>query len=255
MPWAFALGLCLVLVSGCGSKPPPDPNDPAKVGILQPEVLQRNLHWASDMVNERVANGEISEGEAKQYLTKYADGLVDKIDFKLMQPEKAWAYAEVFRTAKRWELAKRSLEIAVEHAKKTGNEDRRVNDSLRLAQAMAELGERKEAIVLARSVFDAPDQDKAPILLAVIYEIAPALQGHGLDVEVAKLIEDAIEQHTLVVIDPESEAGKAFLTAKWFHIRMAWERVMGLYQAAGRDDLMEEAKQRAAQMIEEQGKV
>ncbi|HRK21994.1 MAG TPA: hypothetical protein PLX06_09300 [Fimbriimonadaceae bacterium] len=242
-------------LTGCGSKPPPDPNDPSAVGIMQPEVLRRNLKWASDMVNDRVAKNEISDSEGKQYLTKYANELVDKIDFKQMDDKQAWQYAEVFRTAERWDIAQKALELAVAHAKKSGNQDRWVNDTLRLAQCMAHQGKRKEAIDLARTVFETRERDKAPILLAVTYEIAPALRGHGLDIETAKLIEDAIGQHMQVMIDPKTEAGQAFLGAKWHHIRKAWDLAVSLYREAGREDLADAARERAAKMFQTQGRL
>lgn len=240
-------------VSGCGSKAPPDPNDPAAVGIMQPDVLQRNLKWASEMVNDRVAKDEISDREGRQYLTKYANQLIEKIDFKQMDDNRAWQYADVFRTAERWDLAQKALDKAVAHAKKTGNQDRFVNDSLRLAQAIAHQGKRKESMELVRSVFDTRDRDKAPILLAVVYEIAPALKGHGMDAEAAQLVEDAIQQHLQVVIDPKTEAGQNFLAAKWHHIRKAWELAIDLYRSAGKDDLADQARERAAQMFQSQG--
>lgn len=247
--------LALTFAAGCGSKAPPDPNDPAAVGILQPNVLQRNLKWASDMVNDRVSKKEISVSEGRQYLTRYANQLIEKVDFEKMQETQAWQYAEVFRTAERWELAQKALEMAVSHANKVNNQDRRVNDTLRLAQAVAHQGKYKEAIELARSVFDTRERDKAPILLAVVYEIAPALKGHGFDVETAKLVEDAIGQHMQVMIDPKTEAGASFLAAKWHHIRKGWELVVDLYRSAGKDDLADAARERAAKMFQTQGRL
>ena len=250
--FAAAAGL---LSSGCGSKPPPDPNDPKAVGILQPEVLQRNLAWASEMVNERVAKSEITQEEAKAYLVKYASELTSNIDFKRIEPAQAWRYAEVFRTAQSWENAKKALEVAVEHAKKVDNQDRRVNDSLRLAEAYAHLGDYKKSIEVARSVFDTRERDKGPILMSVLYEIVPTLRGHDLDAEAAKLLEDAIDQHMQVVIDENSEEGKAFLVAKWHHIGKAWNLVVELYREAGQDEFAQKALERGTQMMDMQGRL
>jgi hypothetical protein len=255
MRQAILLTLLLALLSGCGTKPPPDPNDPSAVGIMQPEVLQRNLKWASDMVNERVARQEISEEEGKEYLAKYAAELVGKVDFKHMDAVQAWRYADIFRTAERWDLAKKALEMAVRHAKEIKSEDRRVNDTLRLAQAQAKLGDAKGAIATARSVFDARETDKAPILMSVLYEVAPAARGKGVDLEVAKLVEDAAAQHLLVVIDPNKREGQAFLATKWHHVRKAWELVVELYRESGREDLAEAAIQRGLKMMEQQGRL
>lgn len=250
----IGLGACLALgVAGCGRKPPPDPNDPSAVGILQPEVLQRNLKWASEMVNDRVDKGEITDKEGQTYLTKYANELTDKVDLKLMNEAQAWQYADVFRTAQRWELAKQALEVAVKHASKAKNEDRRVNDSLRLAQTLAHLKQPKEAIALARSVFDVRPRDKAPILLSVAYEIVPALKDQHVDKEAAKLLEDAIAQHEQVEVDPKSDAGKTFLAVKWHHIRKAWDQVVDLYRVAGDEAGAQAARQRALEMLDRGG--
>lgn len=250
--FAAASGL---LAAGCGSKPPPDPNDPKAVGIMQPEVLQRNLAWASEMVNERVAKSEITEEEGKSYLVKYAADLTNNIDFKQMEATQAWRYAEVFRTAQRWGLAKKSLEMAVEHANKVGNQDRRVNDSLRLSEALAHLGEYKRSMEVTRSVFDTRERDKAPILMSVLYEIVPALRGHGVDEDAAKLLEEAIGQHMQVVVDANTEEGKAFLATKWHHIGKAWDLVIALYREAGNDELAQKAFEKATAMMQSQSRI
>ncbi len=253
--FGVALGAAVLALSGCGAKSPPDPNDPAIVGILQPEVLQRNLRWASEMVNDRVARQEIDDEEGRKLLAKYAEELVEKVDFKHMRETQAWQYAEIFRTAERWDLAEKALDMAVAHALKHNNDDRRVNDALRLAQAQAHLGKHELAIKTARSTFSAREQDKAPILLAVLYEIAPAARGHNLDAELARLVEDAIEQHTKVVVDAEDEAGRAFLAAKAHHLRNAWQMVIDLFRAAGKIDEAERARAKMDAMRNDLGRL
>lgn len=242
-------GLGLVLTAGCAVKSPPDPNNPSAVGNLQPEVLQRNLRWASDMVNDRVAREEITTEEGKKLLSRYAGELVEQVDFRQMSDAQAWKYADVFRTAERWELAEKALERAVAHASKVHNQDRLVNDTLRLAQAQANLGKYVEAMKTARSIFSVPDKDKAPILLSVLYEIAPAIRGHGHDAELASLIEDAIAEHMKVVVDAEKEEGQAFLAAKSHHLRKAWTAVLDLYRAAGQEEKADIARAKMDAML------
>jgi tetratricopeptide (TPR) repeat protein len=258
---AFAIGGQF----GCRAKAPPDPNDPAQVGIMRPEVLQNNLRWASEMINDRVARAEITEEEGEEYLRKYADELVAKINFDKAPSMHAWRYGEIFRAARRWDLAEPVLEKAVEYARKGGNQDRRVNDSLRLAQTYAELGKPEKAIEMARSVYDAPETDKAPILYSVLYEVVPAIRNHAekisnpqererILVDSARMTEAAIGQHLSVIVNPKEEAGAKFLATKWHHVRKGWEMVFELYRDAGREDLAQEAQTRAAEMGSRQGR-
>lgn len=237
--------LVVIAIAIAGCKPPPDPNDPADVGIMDAAVLMRNLKWSSTVINERVARGEITDAEGKEILAKYADEIAKKVDTKNIIPQNAWQYGDVFRVAKRWDLAKPLLEMAVQHAEKTKNEDRRVNDLLRLAQTEASLGNLDKAIEYTRKTFTAPPAAKAPILYGVLYEVVPAAEGKKKDVEIAKLLEDAIDQHNQVLVDPRSDAGISFLAAKGHHLSRAWQKVFDLLTAAGKPDLLKEARQRA----------
>jgi tetratricopeptide (TPR) repeat protein len=243
---ASGLTFFLFLLTGCKLSPPPDPNDPRDVGLVQAEVLMRNLQWASRAVNERVSRGEISDEEGKKILAEEAGKLLDAVSIKRVRAKDAWRYAEVFRTAQRWERAEELFETASKHATDTKNEDRRVNDTLRLAEAQAQLGKTVEALATARSVFNAKPENKAPILLAVLYEIVPAAKGKGKDLELARLLEDAIAQHEQVIVDPESDGGKAFFIAKGHHIEKAYSDAVDLYEAAHEPDLAEAARKRHA---------
>ncbi|MFX6861551.1 hypothetical protein ABTH25_19490, partial [Acinetobacter baumannii] len=89
----------------------------------------------------------------------------------------------------------------------------------KLAWCAAHLNKLDEAFALARSTFSTPPEGKAPILFGILYEIAPDLEGKGRDVEVAKLIEEAIQQHEMVQVDPTSDSGKVFLASRAHHIR------------------------------------
>lgn len=227
-------------------EPPPDPNDPTKVGLLQPEVLRRNLKSASDATMARVVKGEISEEEGLRRIQEYAAETIGTIDLDHIPIDQAWEYAEVFLAAKNWELARAALLVAIENPK---SEDRRVHDRLRLATAEANLGRVPRAIELARSVFDTPDIQAAPILLSVLYEIVPPAKGKGFDAELAQLLEDAITQHRRVKVDRRSDAGRAFLMARPFHISKAWSEVVALYNAAGKPKEARLARQRGENMM------
>lgn len=241
--------LCVLTASGCAVvDPPPDPNDPAQVGILQPEVLRRNLKTASDATMARVAKGEISEEEGLRLIQEYAAQTIGAVDLDHIPVDKAWEYAEIFLAAKNWQLARAALLVAIQHP---ASEDRRVNDRLRLATAEAQLGHVDKAIEMARSVFDTPDEQAAPILLAVLYEIVPPAKGHGEDEALARLLEDAVTQHLRVRVDRRSEPGQAFLMARPFHIAKAWSEIVALYESAGKPELAKTARERGNAMLRE----
>lgn len=235
---------CLLLLAGCHFGQLPDPNDPNGRNVVQPDVLRNNLMSAAQSIFDRVGRGEISDRRGQELLSKYANQLVDSIHVERIPPDRAWEYAEVFRAAKRWKEAERFLEIAVKHAP---NEDRRVNDSLRLAQAMAYLHEVPQAIPIVRSTFTTTPPNKAPILISVLLEFTPAAQGQGHDAEVASVLEDAIPQAWQTVVNPNTEPGAAFLLARPHHTQNAWAKVIELYQSAGRPDLAREAAKRSAE--------
>lgn len=208
----------LLIAAGCATKPPPDPNDPTQVDMMQPDVLMKNLRWASDAANMRVERGEISEKRAKEIVAGYAVDLTRNIDLRRIREDRAWEYAEVFRTARQWEKARAVFEVAVQ---KPADGDRRVNDTLRLAHVLAELGQVEDAIARARSIFDAAPENRAPIMPALTLEIVPSARGKGHDPALAALLEDAIPVYQKTVVDEESQPGQAFLFAKPYHIRHA----------------------------------
>ena len=230
---ALLLSLFALSLSGCHFTTFADPNDPNTAGDLQPEVLRRQVKGASDALYARVISGEITEPKYRELLTEYTDGLLKSTNIEEVSPDKAWEYAEVFRTAQQWKPAEALYRAAVKAAK---DDDRRVNDTLRLAEAIAHLGRVSDAIAEARKTFDAPPQFKAPILYSVLYEIAPAAQGKKMDAEVARLLEDAIRQSDLTEVNVNSDAGKAFLVALPHHQRNARELAAKLYLNAGKPD-------------------
>ncbi|HEY0866520.1 MAG TPA: hypothetical protein VGE01_04040 [Fimbriimonas sp.] len=239
-----AFGLLLLgaaVLAGCQSPTLPDPNDPNDVTVVQPQVLRASLRGAAEALNERLEKGEIDQQRYDQLMAEYAEDLLGQTKIERIPHGQAWEYAEIFRTAQRWQDAEKVLRIAVKAAK---NEDRRVNDSLRLAHALAQLNKVPEALEVARSTFDTPAQEKAPILTAVLLEIVPAAKGKGSDMELARLLEDAIGQADQTIVDPDTQPGSAFIAARPHHIRNAWRTVVDLYRAVGREDLAAEAIRR-----------
>lgn len=232
---------------------PPDPNDPNQVGLVDADVLERNLRVANDFLLGRFVKNEIDDEERGQLLSAYARELTAHIDLSAVQANDAWRYADLYRTAKQWDKAEPMFEKAVEWATRTKNEDRRINDTLRLAQSKAHLGKVKDAIVLARGLFDVEPKNKPPLLLAIRLEIVPAGQGKGYDLELAKLVEDAIPQHMQAVVDPRTGAGHAFLIARPHHVAQAWQLARKLYQSGGRPDLAQSLPDRMAKFSETYG--
>lgn len=249
MPRHLLALMAAALCAGCQFGTPPDPNDPRMAGIKQPEILRRSLKGASDALLQRVANGEIDDAEYKKQIAVAANEILRGLDIGQIPPSQAWEYGEIFRTARRWEEARSALETAVRVAK---NEDRRVNDSLRLAVVYGELGRYKRSIDMARSVLNAPDNASAPILPAVLLEIAPVLKGHGVDEDLATLLEEAIRAENRTIIDPTTQPGKDFLIAKPFHVRNAFNQVIELYRSLGKNAMAEKASIRANEILSRQ---
>lgn len=244
--WLMAAMLPLV---GCQTGTLEDPNDAKAAGILAPDIIRRQLKGTSDMLMERVGKGEISDAEFKDLISRRANELLEGLPLDKVDPARAWEYGEVFRTAKRWPQAKAALVIAVDHAVEAKNEDRRINDLIRLAHAEAMLGDVKGAIATATKTLNADPGASAPILPGVLLELVPAAKGKGQDAELAKLLEEAIKKHEVTIVDPKTDPGKAFLMAKPFHIRNAWGTVVELYAKAGKDEEATKAIQRSERML------
>ncbi len=234
--------LAAALVCGCQSGTLPDPNDPENVDSVSAETLQSNLRAVSESLMERRVKREITAEQYRELVAKAAAELIDDLKIESVDEAQAWRYGEVLRTARQWKPAETMLRGAVEHAKKTKSEDRRVNDTLRLAHALAEQSKVQEAIATARETLDAKPEDSAPVLPAIFFEIAPAVRRskeHGIDL--AKLLEDAVKVHLATVVDSKSVAGKDFLAARSYHVRNALSLAHALYMEAGRQDLAKAA--------------
>jgi hypothetical protein len=213
------------------------------------ETLRRNLKATSDALNERQAKGLVPPSQYQEYIKKAADELLQSNVPNRIAEGEAWEYAELLIAARRWKDAEVLLKIAVKHAAATHNEDRWVNDGLRLARVEAELGEVDRAIEAARAVQTASNTGSAPILPGTLLEIVPAAHGKGKDAELADLLKGAIRCHMRTIVDPKTEPGKLFLFARPHHVRKAWETVIQLYVAAGRPDQAKSAAQEADKML------
>ncbi|QYK52948.1 MAG: hypothetical protein KF824_11895 [Fimbriimonadaceae bacterium] len=238
--WLSSAVFCLGL-AGCSVIQLPDPNDMGGREQIDPEIMQRNIALAYQDLGLRVKRGEINEAQKEKLIRELAENLASYIKLENIPDHEAYRYADVLRQANRLAEAKAVYETAVSVAK---TEDRLVNDSLQLARVMCMMGEVKPAIDLARTTFTASPKEKAPILLSVLYEIVPAGKDKGHDVELGDLLLDAIDQQMLVEVDPESDAGKAFLDASQVHVAKAWQEAMKLYNSANREDLMRKAIER-----------
>lgn len=219
---------------------------------MQSEVLKRNLKAYSQAVNSRVTSGELTDAEGRRLLSEYANKLLDSVKIERIFAAEAHEYGELFRTARRWDLARQAFSLAVEDAERRKNEDRRVNDTLHLAESHAQLGNFAEAIANARKTFGSKPEEKAPILMSVLYEIVPPIAAKGPKLEAAKLLGEAIEQHRQVIVDPGSDAGKQFLEVRPIHLRRAWKLAIELYESAGEQKLASAARVKARAMLADQ---
>lgn len=251
--WALlAIGLCGVIgvvfawtngLRRWGT--PPDPNDPRVAGN-SPEYLRRMLKGASDSLLKREMSGEIGDQEYHKLVARAANDLLDQVKVGPIAPDKAWEWGELYIAARRWPSARAALEIAV---KSPRDPNRQVNDTLRLARVLAEMGQVRESVEVARRVLGVPDNAAAPILPATLLEIVPAGAGKGADPALAKLLEDAIGAEMRTIVDPNTDAGKAFLMARPIHVEHAWAKVIELYRGAGETQAAEAAQVRGVAML------
>lgn len=249
---ALTLFILAIACAGCHFGTPPDPNDPKIAGTQQVEVLRRQLKGASDSLLARVASGEIDDAEFNRQISLAANEILKGVKIENIPPEKAWEYAEVFRTARRWDESRQAFETAVKVAK---NMDRKVNDSLHLAVVYAELKRYDDAIGMALSVINVPAEASSPILPAVLLELLPAMENANRDLALAGLLEEAIRAEVRTVVDPRTKPGHDFLVARPFHLRNAWHEVVLLYRKAGDTQKAQKAASRMQQMLEREVRI
>ncbi len=242
LPWAVAV----VLAAGCKFGQVPVQNEPSPDSLYDGALLQQNVRRVAEVLDDRLSRGQISGGQKDEILHAYIRDQVADIDRALIPADQVWRFADVYRQMEDWEATFDLYTIAVMNAE---SEDRRVNDSLRLAEATARLGDIEEGINLVRSTFDVDPLGKAPILMATLYEFAPAVQGRGHDHELAVLLEEAAGQHLLTVVDPQSDAGRRFIKARRHHVREAWFAVIRLYRTERDEEGMRGAIRRSEKML------
>lgn len=242
----FILSAVIVFLSGCSIQQLPDPNALTGLEIMDGRLMQRNIANAHARLDERVRKGQLSEEEKKQAMATLIHEYAKTIDVKKVPAKSAWRYADVLRQDGQWENAEILLEKAVEIAP---DEDRKVNDSLQLARVKAHLGKFDEAFQLVRLTFDAKREGSAPIMMAMLYEIVPEVEGKGKDVELAELLEETIYIHQSVIVDKESESGQAFLVSRPMHINKAWAKVIKLLESAGDRKKLEQAVKSQQDMV------
>ncbi len=239
---------CAVLLAGCNMGTFPDPNDPKDVGPISVDNLFGQYNSISELLQQRVGHAQISQADADAALREAAVRLLKGFSTEKVEASKAWQVARMMIDVQQWANAKPMLEVAVEWAKTSHNEDRRVNDTLQLARAQANLGDVSAAVKTARKTFDAAPANCAPIPFSVLYEIVPGGRGKGHDIELARLLEDAIVIDTKVVVNTQTEGGIRFLQGRPRRMRESWNVIHALYADAKRPDLEEKAKVRLSEI-------
>ncbi|MEI8281895.1 MAG: hypothetical protein WCG75_05785 [Armatimonadota bacterium] len=215
--------LALVLI-GCGQYA--NPNDLTAIrSELRVEIAYKRLEAAESTLQFKVDSKEINDVRRNELISDLASDMLQSIEQKTVPESDQWMYAALLRVTNQWPATEVALKRAVVVA---ATQERKINDSLKLAQAKARNGEVDEALATATSVLNAADKDAAPILPAVLYEIVPAAEGKGRDKELADLLTKAIECHKRVKIDVATEAGRAFLIARQYHINRATRKISDL---------------------------
>lgn len=189
------------------------------------------LSSAMEYLDARVRRGEIDDAKRLDLIRERANELLQTIDPKAVAPEDLWIHGDLLRSTGRYEDAAKVLARA---SKAAQSWDRRVNDTLRYASCLAQIGRVDEAIKAARTVFDAPDQETAPILPATLYELVPAAQGKGKDRELADLLQEAIKCQQRTKVDLASDEGKQFVVARRYHIIRAERAIESLRSGLSR---------------------
>ena len=220
---------------------PPDPNSPleSRDGLKN---ITKNVAELS-MRLEILKNGrKITEQQQRDLLAEYAREQAGIIKPRIRRTD-AFDYGNLLRTAQEWQSALEQYRVAA-GLYKDKNEDLYINTLLRIAHCLSAEGKLLDAITTARESFASAPGNKAGILYAVYLEIVPAGLGKGHDLQLAALIEEAIQQMELAVVEPHSAAGIRFLSAKPHHIRKAWDLAMSIYSGSGDPALVSAAEKR-----------
>ncbi len=225
--------ISVVGVLGCKSQQLPDPNDLEPGQLWAGDIIQRNVTELANGLEIRVVRGEITSKERDAIQAKEIGEILQSVDPTKVPSSQAWQYGDAYRMGGQWKVAESLYERALTA---DGTVDRKVNDTLRLSRVKAHLGKFEEAIILAKSTFLVQPSEKAPIMMAVLYEIVPEMEGKNHDEELAELLEDSIKQHEQTIVDEKSDSGKAFIKARPVHVHKAWIKAAQLYQMSGKVD-------------------
>jgi uncharacterized protein HemY len=150
-----SLALLGLVLAGC--KQYPNPNDLSTVSVE--DRVEVSYKWMQNVVNkldDKVTLREISDEEREQYIAKYAEEVMPQISADRVPPTDMWMYGDLLRITGRWKEAEEAFTQAVKFA---SGADRKINDTLRLAQAMAMNSKVGEAIKTAATVMTAKDAD------------------------------------------------------------------------------------------------
>ena len=245
--FTLPLLIAILCTTGCHTGTLPDPNDVATAGVDTPDVIMKQLQVASDALNDRKANREINDQEFRLLMIGVSRRYLDQAKDRTLTATNASTWGQVYTSARDWQDAETALQKAVDVEKKPATADFHdlgdlIGDTLSLASAQAHLGKVPEAISNTRSVFNVPPKAKAPILNSILNDIVPSAARHGkYFLDLAALLNDGIEQEQQVLVDPNSDGGRAFLLARPHKIQDAWEEIALLDNAAGRKDLAQQA--------------
>lgn len=244
--------LLLVVLAGCAQPWKQDPNVSVPGRPVSGDVLARNIAGLMADLDEREAKGAISAADREAVLQGFLERTLEPVVPEQVPDGECWQFGDAYRLRGDWEQATKLYERAVKAAH---TEDRKVNDSLRLARALAHAGRHEEAIAMARSTFDASETNKAPILMAVLYEIVPEAGSNAPKKDYAVLLLDAIAQHRQTVVDAGSPEGAAFLETRSVHIRKAYVAAANLLMESGDRQAAREALLKAEQTSTEVARI
>lgn len=210
---------------------PPDPNSVEQAGDRALEVAENDLQDSYYFLQDRITKHEITNDQSKELLKVRAAHYCDIIAGNPVLATNNYRFAELLRTAERFDQAAKYYQLAIEHEK--ANEGRTINAKLRLAICEMHLGKFQDALTQVQSTFSSSKPLKGTILLSVYLDIAPLYTGQDLKKEFAVLVHDAIGQHIDAEIDPDSMEGKRFLNARHHHLVKAWELAIQMIMDAG----------------------
>lgn len=231
----LALGLPAAVFFGLKDSVPPDPND-----VLQAEsgglaLATRNVEELFWTLENKRANGDLDDQRASDLLQQYARQQVEQVRRTGAEKESTFTFGELLRAGKLWAEAQKVYEQVIEENPK--NEDLFVNSKLRIAQCLAAQNRVPEGLAAIRETFWASSGNKPPILLGVYLDFAPVARGKGHDVEIAKVIREAVNQHLEASVNPASVSGQAFLGARRIHVQRAFQIAIALLDQAQAVDL------------------